>query len=648
MQRQNLNKTISGLALSAALLVGFTGCDGGGAGEYSVVPEAPEISERGFYGNAQGLNGFLTLSWLGRSQAVGAGDFAIFPAFDSEDASETTFTLSISEDPLGQRCTIDSQTEFVNQVDDVTGISISCVDQNVVIVNVENFFSGEPLPDTPFTATWTEQGAPQAFAGVVNSEGQFELELEAFEGRIVVNTDIDGFGEQSAIVTNTAIAAAREARLLMQTQNLGSTFLAEDGVNLNVSGETLVTIPPNALVDENDTLYTGTVSAELTVVDPTVDVALMPGDYLSRDGSGLIRPMQSYGAISVTFTGAAGEVLDLAAGQSAPINIPVATAELSRTLPATVPLFSYDRLNGYWIQEETGTLQTLGSGMRVYSGTVSHFTTWNADVLYDPVNVNGCVVSPAGAPMANVRVDAVGQSYLGSSRAVTDAAGQFAIPVRATSQVLLSAGDGLQSQTLEVTSEAGDSTVAECLVASAGASTITLSWGENPRDLDTRFFGISPTDSALDFHLDYTQRSVTRNNIVLELDVDDTSGFGPEVTTIPDFPYAGTYRYGVHLFSGSGTIQSSPARVELNLAGDVTVFTPPSGTPTECWAVFDVDIDLAGFPTLRTLGTWEAESYCTAGNFNAPISTSSTDGSIAVAKPVNPLAEQIQQKYYAR
>lgn len=643
MQRQNLNKSFYTVLLCGVLIAG---CDGG-AGDYSVVPETPEISERGFSGSVQGLTGTVTLNWLGRSQVLQPGAFSVFPAYDSDDSSETSFTLSLSDDPLGQSCTIDSQTDFVNQTDDITGIAISCIDQNVVQVSVENFFSGAPLPGTPFTASWDEQGVRQVFSGAVDSEGQFELELASFEGRIVVNADIDGFGEQSTIVTNTSIAASREARLLMQTQNLSSTFLAEDGGNLSIGSDVLVSIPANVLVDENGTLYTGEVAAELTVVDPTVDVALMPGDYLSRDGSGLIQPMQSYGAISVTFTGAAGENLDLASGQSAAVNIPVATAELSRLLPATVPLFSYDRVDGYWVQEETGVLQTLGSGMRVYSGSVSHFTTWNADVLYSPVSINGCVVNPAGAPLANVRVDATGQDYLGSSRAVTDSQGQFSIPVRASSNVLLSAGDGLQSQTLEVASEAGDSSVAECLVASAGSSTITLSWGEQPSDLDTHLFGISPDDSSLDFHIDYTQRSVTRNNIVLELDVDDTSGFGPEITTIPDFPFAGTYRYGVHLFSGSSNIQDSPARVELNLAGDVEVFTPPSGAPTECWAVFDIDVDITGFALLRVLNTWEAESYCTSGTFDAPVTSSSSDGGVAFDKPGNPLADQIQQKYYS-
>jgi uncharacterized protein YfaP (DUF2135 family) len=176
-----------------------------------------------------------------------------------------------------------------------------------------------------------------------------------------------------------------------------------------------------------------------------------------------------------------------------------------------------------------------------------------------------------------------------------------------------------------------------------------LTWGEDPSDLDTRFFGRSAVNSADDFHVDYTQRSVVVNGITIDLDVDDVTSFGPEVVTIPAFPYEGVYRYSVHLFSGTGSIQASPARVELNLAGDTFVYIPPTGTPTECWAVFDIAVDISGFPTLTELGTWEAESYCTSGDFPNPVGASasaSAPASVSRAPVANPLSTQIRRKYY--
>ncbi len=631
------------LALSLPLL-GMAACDGdGNASDFAVVPEVPVITDKAISGSIEGLRGTLTLSWLDRSQALGPGAFSIFPAFDSDVPAETSFTITVSEDPVGQTCTITTPAAFVNVVDDVTGVQIVCEDQNVMRVSVANFFTGEAIPDIDYTYSWFEQGNRVEFAGRVGADGTQEVELPLFEGRIVVNTDIDGFGEQSTIVYNTATAATREARLLMQNMNLGASFDATAGGDLIVGGEVLVTIPPNALVDAQGNPYTGIVTAELTVVDPTVDLALMPGDYLSEGAGGAIRPIQSYGALSLTLVGSAGEVLDLGAGQLATVNIPVATAELG-TSPPSVPFFSYDRTDGYYVEESSGTLTTLTSGTSAYQGQVSHFTTWNSDVAFDPVFVNGCVVTPAGAPFPNVRVDARGVNYLGASVAVSDANGNFRIAVRPASSNLISAGDGLQSRTLQADVAAADITLTDCLEASAGASTITLTWGENPRDLDTHFFGISTENSADNFHIDYTNRNVTVQGIELFLDVDDVTSFGPEIVTIPDFPFVGTYRYGVHLFSGSGTIASSPARVELNLAGEVSVYTPPNGSPTECWAVFDVLVDAAGFRSVTPINSWEPESWCTQGNFGS--TNINSDSGVAFDKAPNPLAGQIREKYY--
>jgi uncharacterized protein YfaP (DUF2135 family) len=650
MKPQFFKRTsIRHLAFAATFMLtilAFGGCDGGsstgGASNFTPVPQEPSVKAIG--GTAQGLNGFVTLNWATSSLVVAPGAFSSFPAFDAGDS----FTLSLSNDPLGQVCVIDGQTDFVNQEDDVLDISITCIDQNLVQVRIENFFTGEPMAGISFTVHWVEDGQPQTFNGTVDSEGRFDLELATFEGRVIVNADIDGFGEQSAVVVNTSLPATRIARLLMQTRNLGTTFDATVGASLNVEGETLVSIPANAMIDASGTPYTGQVTTELTVVDPTVSVEVMPGDYLSRDMGGAVLPMQSYGAISVTFVGAGGETLNLAAGQTASINIPVAQAELFGS-PVTVPLFSYDPISGYWAEEGQAALTTLGSGMRVYAGQVSHFTTWNADVTYDPVFITGCVVNAMGTSLDNVRINGVGVNYLGSTHTISSADGMFSLPVRANSSVLISTGDGLQSQTLQVNSGPGGAAAPECLIATTGGSTVTLTWGEDPSDLDTRFFGRSAVNSADDFHVDYTQRSVVVNGITIDLDVDDVTSFGPEVVTIPAFPYEGVYRYSVHLFSGSGSIQASPARVELNLAGDTSVYIPPTGTPTECWAVFDIAVDISGFPTLTELGTWEAESYCTSGDFPNPVGASasaSAPASVSRAPVANPLSTQIRRKYY--
>ena len=69
---------------------------------------------------------------------------------------------------------------------------------------------------------------------------------------------------------------------------------------------------------------------------------------------------------------------------------------------------------------------------------------------------------------------------------------------------------------------------------------IVLQWGLNPRDLDSHLTG--PTPSGGRFHVFYSH---TIENEAAELDVDDTSSYGPETITIHRL-IPGVYRYAVH------------------------------------------------------------------------------------------------------
>ena len=632
------------LSASGALAL-LAGCGGGSnadnIGSFSPTPQAPDF--RTISGTISGLEGSVTLAWDGDSRALTGTSFTIPQAFEAGDS----FDLSIADEPVSQRCTIDSATAFTSQQDDVTGVSITCITLNLLRISVENFFTGDPLAGVDVTALWSD-GA-ESLAGTTDADGLLTLEAPTFDGRIVVNADPDDFAEQSKVVLNTTTAGGRVVRLLMLPVNLDTTFDANAGADLAVGGDVLVSIPPMALVDGAGNPYAGSVEAELTVVDPSVSVDVMPGDYVAREPGGATAPIQSYGAMSLTLTGSGGEALDLAPGQVADVNVPVAEAERGGA-PAPTPLYYYDAVTGYWIEDGSAAPTTLGSGLEVLSGQVSHFTTWNGDVAFDPVPVDGCVVDAFGAPVDNVRVKATGGSYLGSSQAVTDADGLFVLDVRPQSTVLVTVADGLQSSTEEVNTGAAGASIVDCLVASAGSSTVTLTWGENPSDLDTRLYGFSDTDQNDDFEVNYTRRTVTVNDITIDLDVDDVTSFGPEVVTFPEFPFPGTYRYAVHLFAGTGSIQASPARVELNLRGRAQVFNPPGGQPTACWAVFDLQVDSVGNATVVPLGTWESEAYCTGGEFQRPGAVSGQSASpvqgVPRSLPSNPLVRAIENKYY--
>lgn len=102
----------------------------------------------------------------------------------------------------------------------------------------------------------------------------------------------------------------------------------------------------------------------------------------------------------------------------------------------------------------------------------------------------------------------------------------------------------------------------------SGASSgqrIVLSWGANPRDLDSHLVGRLSDGSR--FHVYFpSDDKIGRNSSgtqVANLDHDDTQGNGYETVTFDEFDPDGEYDYFVHWYSGTGTWSGSNALVEL-------------------------------------------------------------------------------------
>ena len=130
----------------------------------------------------------------------------------------------------------------------------------------------------------------------------------------------------------------------------------------------------------------------------------------------------------------------------------------------------------------------------------------------------------------------------------------------------------------------------------SGQFRVILTWGENPRDLDSHLTGPA-ADGTSRWHIYYSNK---RGGDMCALDVDDTSSFGPETVTCP--PTVGTasvlrpgiYRYSVHHYSGSANIGASGANVRLEFFnGQTYSFTPPAGNyagSSDVWTVFELTV----------------------------------------------------------
>ena len=123
---------------------------------------------------------------------------------------------------------------------------------------------------------------------------------------------------------------------------------------------------------------------------------------------------------------------------------------------------------------------------------------------------------------------------------------------------------------------------------------IVLKWGENPSDLDSHLVG--PTSSGEKFHIYFMNKNYEENSKkVADLDLDDTSSYGPETTTIYN-PVSGKYQFYVFDYSNrysseSSALASSGATVQVYIGASnkpLYTFNVPQNEGT-LWKVFEYD-----------------------------------------------------------
>jgi hypothetical protein len=128
-----------------------------------------------------------------------------------------------------------------------------------------------------------------------------------------------------------------------------------------------------------------------------------------------------------------------------------------------------------------------------------------------------------------------------------------------------------------------------------GTTSIVLTWGETPRDLDSHLVG--PTESGSSFHVYYGNKIIRNNGeLYAELDVDDTSSYGPETTTISK-QMTGNYTFLVHDYTNlsktsCNDLSNSGAEVKVLRGGTIiATFSVPANQGGTVWRVFEMDGD---------------------------------------------------------
>jgi uncharacterized protein YfaP (DUF2135 family) len=437
------------------------------------------------------------------------------------------------------------------------------------------------------------------------ADGTFSLTGLTASSRVTVVFASSDYAEGVRIANVVADARTDVQARLVKVGARGTVPVTAGGTVTVPSSTAQVALPANGVQRADGSLPTGNITVNITPINPAVDTTLMPGDFLTSTGSGNV-PIESFGALNVVLTDSTGAALNLRSGQTATIRIPLASRNAS--VPSTIPLFYFNTSTGLWVQEGTATL--VGSGASAYyEGTVSHFTTWNADQTYNTIIVHGCMKNAAGAVVANALVSSDGIDYSGTSSVYTDASGNFSLPIRSNSEAtIVGVSGGYLTNTVRNTASVNDITLTDCLsLGQSGAGiTMKLTWGALPSDLDSHL--ITPAGD----HVYYSAKGALATAPFANLDVDDTSSYGPEVVTITKL-MVGTYKYSVRNYSGysDGPIATSGARVEVNIPGrTLQLITPPTtgeSSNTDYWNLFEFDVSASCVVTVRSVGTYTTD-----------------------------------------
>jgi hypothetical protein len=494
-----------------------------------------------------------------------------------------------------------------------------------------NYFNGEVIPDSVVSLS---NGNLVVNTTTSDAEGLFTSKIQDIQlsDRLTLVADATDYSEAALSISRNELT--QEHNLLLQPVHASISFDATQVSELAVDGNVLVTLPENSLVDLNGNLVSSAVVAELTVINPAIDIEMMPGDMLTTNSANEIVPIESFGAITVSFVDSAGNKLQLAPNKVAQIKIPVA----GTNPPATIPLYYFDTTSGLWIEEGEALLVSVNDES-FYQGNVSHFTTWNADMIYDTIIVNGCVEDEDGNLLNGARVISDGRDYLGRSLTFSIDDGTFSIPVKSHSTVLLGATIEFQSRTSIINTFEEDITLAECLVLSEALTKITLNWGEAPRDLDSHLY-ITDAEGN-ESHVYYANSEVTINETIIYLDVDDITSYGPEVISIPQFPVEGSYDYYVKNFSDSPDINPATTRVEFIFNNEQHIFSPPTDGITKWWHVAKIEKDADGQLLFTAINEWSEEPQ------SVTVQSSQRQQSVVPIKKIESIVKgMINSKYY--
>jgi len=292
---------------------------------------------------------------------------------------------------------------------------------------------GAPISDVGVTA----QGA-QATTGPT---GVYVIE-DVYPGENVGIT----FSKRGYATTHSNVAlhsweTATSNVAMLPIDGLG-TFESQAGGAVIV-GDVRAFFPSEGIADSDGYEYTGQVTVEITHVDPsTEEIVGAPGDLKARgdvDGEETTLQLVSYGMVDITLYGEDDQLLNMASGKKAQIQLPIGNGDLPDgliLLPGMEsPTWSFDPVQGLWVEEGSGTVTVTEQGVTVLEFPAQHFSWWNCDQGFVPTCAAGRVIDMLDFPIRGAQVRCDGDQS--TSTATADEDGYYTCPVLAGDSILV-------------------------------------------------------------------------------------------------------------------------------------------------------------------------------------------------------------------
>ncbi len=449
---------------------------------------------------------------------------------------------------------------------------------------------------SPISGATVSTGAQNT---TTNEDGYFVLTAVP-EGNTLVAFNSNGYTSTFRMAEVRSISATHFPDVVLVSVESGVVDGTTGGQVATGDGDGAVTFVANSFVNAAGEGYTGDVTVQINamVTEDEHFYGTFPGEFSGIREDGTVVPMVSFGFMSVQMLNADKSPLNLADGVTAELNLRI-SADKVAAAPATIPMWYFDENDGLWHEEGEAVLAG-----NTYTADVAHFTTWNWDVpVTDICSITGVVVDDLGNVVNGARVQSRGVDAAIMAETFTADDGTFTVNALKNSLTdvwAVSGSRASEAQRVTVLEECPVA-LAEALVLQVPAYTISLTWGENPNDLDTHWLIPATWTEDYDlYRIYYSNQGQFGDDPYAALDTDDTSSYGPEIVTGTRL-YPGRFQYWVFNYSDdtSSGLRTSGASVQLEVGGNlwqfnVTDVASAGADSTGWWHVFNMDVSEEG------------------------------------------------------